>query len=65
MPQVEALREVQNAAIQVRSVEMIARACLLSYTTVQTGEPCGFQRALDALNVLGRTKWCACSGAPA
>jgi hypothetical protein len=24
----------------------------------QAGEPSGFQRVLDALNVLGSTKWC-------
>jgi hypothetical protein len=24
----------------------------------QAGEPSGFQRVLDALNVLGNTKWC-------
>ena len=25
---------------------------------MQTGEPSGLQRVLDALNVLGRTRWC-------
>jgi DNA-directed RNA polymerase len=59
-PKVEALRDDELRAKEVRGRQQAAiPACAwLTATGAQAGEPSSFQRVLDALNVLGNTKWC-------
>jgi hypothetical protein len=38
----------------------VAKCLTAAHRCAQAGQPSGFQRVLDALNVLGNTKWCVC-----
>lgn len=61
--QVDALRLEEQRTQEARCSRVVRPAASQTLTSgaLQAGQPSGLQRVLDALNVLGSTKWCALS----